>query len=393
MVTEIVLDVDARRRLPASPEGGEEIAVLVSSIVLAAGGDGAAPSTGPGSAPTAGPTAEQPLDVRPVALRDLPALRGLDPVFRLNQPDAQLAPYSVLRAGLAAALPGGRGRRPVFVARAGERLVGFAEFRPVTPDQRWLLLALGGAAGVFDVDPVWEALLRHGVRSAGLRGSKRLYARVASGAAVIPALRRVGWSPYATETIFSAYNVVAPAAGPRLRRQRPADTWAIHQLYNAAVPRPVQEAEAFTSHRWDVRPGSSRRGVRAEGWLLEEGHHLLGYARATTRDGTTVLEFIHHPERRDVLAELIGGALAALPGRPARRVYSPVRAYQAEVASRLEEHGFAPILEQDLHVRYTTAQVRSPALDLFPFHAEVRDKLPQRVPTFLRGEAGDGPAR
>ncbi len=392
MVTQDVLDVDAPRRFPASTEEGAEGSVRVASVVLAVDIDAA---TGPEAAagPKVGGEAAPLLDVRPVSVRDLPSLRRLGPVFRFDQPDAQLAPYSLLRAGLSAAMPGGRRRRrPVFVARSGDRLVGYAEFRPISPDQRWLLLAIGGAAGGAG-EPVWDALLRHGVIGAGLGGSRRLYARVPSGAPVVAALRRGGWTPYATETIFSAYNLVAPGAPCRLRRQRPADTWAIHQLYNAAVPRPVQEAEAFTSHRWDVPPGAVRRGIRIDGWLLEEGHHLLGYARATTRDGTSVLELIHHPERRDVLADLIGGALAALPSRPARRVYCPVRAYQAEVASRLEEHGFAPSLEQELLVRYTTAQMRSPAFDAVPFHVEVRDKLPQRVPTFLRGEVGDGPTR
>jgi hypothetical protein len=388
MITAVGLDVRARRSLPASLEREAGSSVSLPWTVLSqeaddGHGDAAAEGSEHGSR-------RLPLDVRQVRLSDLPALRRLDTLFRFNQPDAQLQPYSPLRSGLSAGLPGGRGRRSAFVACLGERLVGFAEFRAVYPDQRWLLLALGGAAGVYGADPVWEALLAHGVRSAGLQGSKRLYARLPQGSPVGPAARRVGWVPYASETIFSAYDVVAPAPRVPLRSQRPADTWAIHQLYNAAVPRPVQDAEAFTSHRWDVRPGADGRGTRIAGWLLEEGHQLLGYARVTSRGETHLLEAVHHPERRDVLPELIGGALASLPGRPARRVYCPVRTYQAEVASRLEERGFVPILEQDLHVRYTTVNVRSPALDTVPFHVEVRDKLPQRVPTFLRGETGDG---
>lgn len=380
--------VGESRSLPASDEREEEASALSR--------DQRPPSSEPSSAsPDGSRTGHEPdhrdvlpIEVRSVRLRDLPALRRLDTLFRLNQPEAQLGPYSPLRAGVGSSLPGSRDRRPTFVALSGDRLVGFAEFRPVSPDQRWILLAIGDSVGVYDADPVWEALLTHGVRSAGLSGSKRLYARVSSGAAITPALRRAGWSPYASETIFSAHQVPT-ISRHGLRPQRPADTWAIHQLYNASVPRPVHDAEALTSHHWDLRPGTSRDRERIGGWLLEDGHQLVGYARTTSRNGTHVVELVHHPERPDVLPDLIGGALAALPGRPARRVLCPVRGYQAEVANRLEEHGFAPILEQELHLRYTTANVRAPALEAVPFHVEVRDKVPQRVPTFLRGGAGD----
>lgn len=331
-----------------------------------------------------------PIDVRAVRFGDLPGLRRFNRFVRLEQPDAQLRPYSPLRSGLAASFPGGRTRRPVFVAVARGRLVGFAEFCPVYSDQRWLLIAIGGPPAEDDAEPVWEALLREGVRGAGLRGSRRLFARLSETSPIIPSLRRVGWTPYASETIFSAEDVRATGSSTILRPQRPADTWAIHQLYNLEVPRAVQDAEALTSHHWDVRPGSSPGGVRSTGWLLEEGHQLLGYARITSRVTTHVLELVHHPARRDALDDLIRGALAVLPKRTRGRVHCPIRSYQAEVASRLEDHGFSPILEQELHVKYTTAYVRLPALDVVPFHAEVRDKAPQRVPTFCRGRAGDG---
>jgi hypothetical protein len=330
-----------------------------------------------------------PLETRPVRMSDLAGLRRVDDVHRLNQPEIQLAPYSPLRAGLAAATPGFRARRPFFVASAGERLVGFAHFSPMPPDQRWHLLALGASVGVFDAVPVWEALLAHGVRSAGLRGVKRLYARAPKGSPVEPALKALAWSAYADETVFAAYDLPAGSPAPQARAQEPADTWAIHQLYNAAVPREVQYAEAYTSHRWDLRGRQAPAGGAAAGWLIEEGHNLIGYARSTSAGGAHLLELVYHPERTDVLPALLRTAFAGLPVPRPRRVYCAARGYQAELATALEARGFGPVLEQDLHVKYTTATVRVPAGEPVPFHVEVREKLPQRVPTFLHGQPRD----
>src|SRR5688500_12471838 len=127
----------ARRRL-----GGASAAVRVSAFVPEE------PLVAPDASVPDEATAESdllPLDTRPVRLVDLAGLRRVDDVHRLNQPETQLSPYSPLRAGLAAAMPGFRARRPFFVASAVERLVGYAHFSPVPPDQRWHLLALGAS--------------------------------------------------------------------------------------------------------------------------------------------------------------------------------------------------------------------------------------------------------
>lgn len=153
-----------------------------------------------------------PLTVRTLGFRDLMGLRRLDPLYRLNQPDLQLDGYRLPRAGVSATVPGWRGRRPAFVALAGDRLVGFVQFQTGYPDQRWMLLAVGASVGVFEADPVWEALLAHGVRAAGLRGVKRLYARVPRGLPIMSAFRRGGWSPYTVETVYAAHNLVIPRA-------------------------------------------------------------------------------------------------------------------------------------------------------------------------------------
>jgi hypothetical protein len=276
------------------------------------------------------------------------------------------------------------------VATRAGRAVGFAQFRPILPDGRWLLVALGAVSDGNDVERVWEGLLLHGVTAAGRRGVKRLYARAPTGSPVSTALRACGFTPYASEAVFVAHQPPVPTVPPPLRRQEQSDTWAIHQLYNAAVPKQVQYAEAFTSHRWDVRTQRDRMPeVAARGWLVEEGHHVVGYVRVASRRNTHVLELVYLPERIDILPDVIDGVLARLHPQPAYRVYATVRGYQSEAATMLGQRGFAPVLEQEVHVKYTTANVRAPAFEVVRFHVEVRDKLPKRVPTFLQSHPRD----
>ena len=71
---------------------------------------------------------------------------------------------------------------------------------------------------------------------------------------------------------------------------------------------------------------------------------------------------------------------------PLRRVLVALRGYASELGPVLTDRGFAPALDQDLHLRYTTANVRVPAAETFPMTLEVRERLPQRVPTFMQGQ-------
>lgn len=336
-----------------------------------------------------GPGTPASVLVRGVRPGDLGSVRRIGGLIRLNQPESLLLPYSPLRVALRASLPM-LGRQPLFVASVGDRLVGFAHFRPVSPDQRWVLHAVGSATGVYGAEPVWEALIEHAIVSAGLSGVKRLVARVPQGSPLAESLKMLAWSPYAGETVLVAQGLRPRPCPARFRAQEPADTWAIHQLYSAAVPREVQYAEAFTSHRWDVDSSNQHpAGAAVRGWLVEEGYHIIGYTRIASRGGNHILESVYHPDRVEVLGDLIDGAMARIAARPVKRVYAVVRHYQQEALTALVDRGFSPMLEQNLHIKYTIASVRSLASEAIPFHIDVMEKLPKRVPSFLHGQPRD----
>jgi hypothetical protein len=328
------------------------------------------------------------LVVRSVRLGDLAGLRAVRTLVRLDQPDSLLDPSGPVQSAIAALAPFSRNRPHVFVALSGRTIAGYARFEAILPDQRWVLSAVGVAGDGPDGDEVIEELLTRAVISAGRHGVKRLFARVDCRSDLGEVLRRIAFVAFTTETVMVANDLTGGRRAASLRRQDASDTWAIHQLYNTAVPRQVQYAEAYTSHRWDLDPKRRRERVAGvSGWLIDEGHYVVGYARIASAGRSDVLELVFHPERVDLLDDLIGGALARVGG--GRRVYCTVRAYQTEAIAALERAGFGVVQEQDVYLKYTTANARLPVFESVPLHVDVRDKLPKRVPSFLHGQPQD----
>jgi hypothetical protein len=336
--------------------------------------------------------AHQPsLRVRPYTLRDIPALMRFPALQRLDLPDSLVAPRSGY-LDLPAAMPIMRRDRPTFVATADGQPVGFVRFSPRRPDGRWIVTAISASTGVYSPEPVWEALLAHGVRAAGLRGVRRLFARVPVGDPLLEAMHAAGWVGYARETLFRADRLTPQSRSPRdLRLQEAADTWAIHQLYSTSAPRPVQEIEALTSHIWHMeQPRQSRRGVRKTGWLLHEGSHLAAYGRFSSGFRAATLDVVVGSGQRPQLGALLDGIIAAPQRGRSRPVFCALRGYDLDLRDELTDRGFAEVGEQELLIRYTTATARTPAIEPVHFPVELRPAMPRRVPTFLEGQPTDG---
>jgi hypothetical protein len=311
--------------------------------------------------------------------------------MRLDVPDSLVIPQSSW-LGIPAALPVLRRERPMFVALADGQPVGFIRISPRRPDGRWVVSAIAASTGVYSPEPVWETLLGHAVRAGGLRGVRRLFARVPAGHPVIEVMRRSGWSSYATESVFRATRLSGSGeAASGIRRQELADTWAIHQLYLATVPRHVQEVEAITSHVWHMDERfRARTGPRQAGWLLTDGGQLAGYARHTSSARTAMIDAVIAPGMRGHLGALLDHVAAVRGDEGTRATYFALRGYLAELKDELTERGFAEIGDQELLIRYTTATARTAAIDPVHFPVELRPAVPRRVPTFLEGQPTDG---
>jgi hypothetical protein len=331
------------------------------------------------------------LRIRPYSIADMPALLRFPGVLRLDVPDSllQARPWML---DFPSTLPVLRKERPAFVAIADSQLVGFVRFSPRSPDGRWVISAIGASTGVYAPEPAWEALLAHGVRAAGLRGVRRLFARVPAGHPIVDTMHQSGWVSYSRETVFRAERLTPVArSGRHLRLQEPADTWAIHQLYAASTPRQIQEIEALTSHIWDMeRSRRASRGIRQTGWLLEENGELAAYARYTRGSRAGMIDAVVVPGKAAHLGMLLDGVIATPRRGHTRPVYCALRAYLMDLRDELTDRGFSAIGEQELLIRYTTATARSTRGEPVYFPVELRPGMPRRVPTFLESQPMDG---
>ncbi len=269
-------------------------------------------------------------------------------------------------------------------AESNHEIVAFADFKPSLPDRRWILQALGASTGVYDPSPLWEEVLSAGVRQAGMNGVKRLYAQATAGTTAYIALRGAGFAPYSTETIYVADSPRTLGAEVSMREQEPADTWAIHQLYNASVPRDVLYAEALTSHAWDIANSRRPGAQHLCGWLTEDHSGVGAYVRVTSVGGAHGIEVTFPPNAVKQGSALLDAVLRKLRlEKRINRVYISIRGYQREIEPTLARLGFAPGLTQELLVRYTAVQIRAVTAEASLQHIELGDRVPSQAPSIL----------
>ena len=324
---------------------------------------------------------------RPLSVRDIPSLLADFEFERYQLPESLVAGHGLIRSSLGSLRPFWRNQPRTLVGIDQGKIAAFVQFQPVGRDRRWVALGAGYLSSLYSPGDAVEEVLRHAVQAAGQRGVKRLYARLPDDAELADVYRWAGFQPYAEETVWAADRLDIAVRGGELplREQEVTDTWAVHQLYNASAPRDVQYAEAATSHRWELsHPG--KRGSVVRGYLLEEGFQLVGYARVLSCGDRHHVELMFSPEARVDRTEFLRTVLGRTHRQAGlRQVYVVVRSYQQETEVSLETFGFRPRIHQRCTVRYTAARVQqAEAVSVGTLHAEVRERVPKQVPTFLR---------
>lgn len=187
-------------------------------------------------------------------------------------------------------------------------------------------------------------------------------------------VQNVGFFKYCSEVTYYRAELPTLSRVPslvRLRRRRPADHQALFQLYCAAVPFRVRQAEGMTLHEWRWTDGWA---VRSVGLGAIWGRSRVDYVLDGPTRPAAWLQVDHAPRRLTVLTdpqqdsevpEIIRFGISRLgAGGPA---FCAARDYQGTVASALEDAGFAAVRSEFLFARALAARV--PELKLVPLRA------------------------
>jgi hypothetical protein len=186
--------------------------------------------------------------------------------------------------------------------------------------------------------------------------------------------RQVGFFQYVRETLYyrtELPTLANPPSLPGVRPRRAADHQGLFQLYSAAVPIRVRQAEAMTLQEWrwmdgwGMRPVTLRlvEGGQRSDYVVETDGRLGGWLQVDRRRRR--LACLTDP--RDSVDE---GALLALGMRrlkAGRAASCYARDYQSGLANALEELGFSVIRRDALYARALAARI--PEVKLVPVRA------------------------
>jgi hypothetical protein len=231
-----------------------------------------------------------------------------------------------------------------------------------------------------------QQILREGQR----RGASRFHVACADADDNVELFMQAGFARYGEERVmFRPPDEPLPtpwsdevASRARIRQARPIDATALHQLYTAVTPRPVQRLEGFRIPDWE-RQGTNWRVPRSsmapilrfadlDAFVQEtanapglDGMVQVGVAREDQPHYLRVLAR-ETVDPSDLIAYGLGAISAGLAAsgahRPNHGVIAPVRTYESPVDRRLEDAGFGEIALVTLLLKETLARVADPAL-------------------------------
>lgn len=338
--------------------------------------------------PEKGAAPPHDIEVRPFVLSDCGPMVEFPHRFELRHPESdgdRPGKWQLITRRL---LTGENSRSPLYVARSSEtkQRLGLLQCLHQGVDDRWYLQYLASQKEVEDGNAVHIALLEHAIGQAGWCGARRLMARSDIDSPLTGTLRSVGFTAYAREYVYSVPSIPIGTTGKRVRTQEKSDVWSIHQLYLQTTPRDVQNAEALTSHVWDVDyEGRSRRG-----WFVPTDSGASAYVRVRTNRRFHLLDAMYHVESLGHMPDLFHAVFHTLRNESLRPVYIQVRGYQQELESLLESMGFSLDSDQLMMVRYTTVPVPTSVRPIATFeHLRKPEAEGQRVPSFYVRDVHD----
>ncbi len=317
---------------------------------------------------------------RTLNLQDLRSVRDLQPQgVELDYERAKLWPHSALSAALAEKLPFneiGAATIVLYPNHSKHHPLGFiqARMRRRRPEADISYIAPSLDAHPDSVT-IWYRLLAEITNALCEKGCQRIYVQMPSDLDAEQVFRQAGFVAYAHEDVYllspQQLQAFSRPTGPRmLRRQRSRDSWNLLRLYNAATPRPVQQAEGMLSTEGKLgKLGDWWEQASGTGYVLDSHADggLVGAVRITRGSAASWMRLYLHPEAQSSQAgELVCGALSLVNTGHARPIYCSVRDYEGGIRAWLEGAKFQYQFNRTLLVKHATVRVKEPALWAVP---------------------------
>ena len=342
---------------------------------------------------------ERPAKVRLARLTDLAALGELSRLCQTESAGtrslglplgaAPIGIFSLFRLPLGAFRPNDL----LYVYDEDSRLSGLLRAERESHRDEWTIVELD-AIGVAEAGDIRYRLVQHLLRDGTRRGAVRFHVACADDDGNVELFMQAGFMRYGDERIL----VRAPtqefpepwseeqARDCRIREAEPKDALALHRLYTAVTPTPVQRLEMVRLPDWE-RQGHQMRVPRSslapilrfadvEAYLQEssgggrDGTSLDGFIQVgvAKEDQPHYLKALARPEAdvRPLIEFGLGIIAARLEKSSSHRhqqaVIAPVRTYESPIDRRLEEAGFDAVATVTLLLKETLVRVAEPAL-------------------------------
>lgn len=218
-------------------------------------------------------------------------------------------------------------------------------------------------------------LLEQLLTAAADEGIQKVFLRLRVADPALEWAQRAGFFQYCTEYVYTLPEVPTFAhvtVVAHLRPRRASDHQSLFQLYCAAVPFRVRQAEGMTLHEWRWTDGWQVRhlgfplpfrAARRQDYVVENAPRLSGWLQVD-RQSRRVGILMNPGEAPDVDGLLRFGLARLGPGGLADCI---VRDYQPTVLASLEDHHFREVKHYSLLAR--TLAVRIPEAKLVPIRA------------------------
>ncbi len=281
----------------------------------------------------------------------------------------------------------------LYVYEEDGRVAGLLRAERDSHRDEWTIVELD-AIGAGEAGDIRFRLVHQLLRDAGRAGMGRIHVACADEDGNVDLFMQAGFARYGDERVMlrpATEELPEPWTTDRakecgIRDAEPVDAVALHRLYAAVTPQPVQRLELLRISDWE-RQGISWRVPRSSLAPILRFADVEAYVQQTPgggADGTLLDAFVQvgvakedQPHYLKILARperdvgpLVEFGLGIIRERIERGsghrhehgVLSPVRTYESPIDGRLEEAGFESIATVTLLLKETLVRVAEPAL-------------------------------